>query len=116
MPTITTSQLQDLQDGISASLQTLQKAYALTSDPTESQTLANQTQDLAGQMAQMEKTLFAQQTLDAETTVQAAFTSAQGLTAQLKAMAGNLEKVSEVISIAAKLVAAVAQVVVKLPV
>jgi CHASE3 domain sensor protein len=116
MPTITTSQLQDLQDGISASLQTLQKAYALTNDPGQSQNLINQSQDLATQMAQFEKTLFAQQTLDAEAAVQAAFSSAQGLTDQLKAMAGNLEKVSDVISIAAKLIAALAQIVVKLPV
>jgi hypothetical protein len=109
-PTLSVQQLQDLQDGINASIQTVLAAYDQCTDPTQSLALINQSQQLSAQMSQIEKTLFNQQTVQANATLSGAFTSASGFTEQLKTMAASLEKVSDIIGMAAKLVGAVAQI------
>jgi hypothetical protein len=109
-PTIPTSQLQDLQDGISASIQTILKAYDACNDPVESAALLNQSHQLAAQMSQIETALFHQQAINATATVSSAFTSAQGFIAELNGLTSQLEKVSAIIASAAKLVGVVAQI------
>ena len=109
-PTISTSELQDLQDGISASIQTILKAYDACNDPVESATLLNQSHQLSAQMSQIETALFHQQAVNATATVSSAFTSAQGFIAELNGLTTQLEKVSAIITAAAKLVGVVAQI------
>jgi hypothetical protein len=116
MPTtaISPAQLKELQRGVSTSLQALQATYVQCQDPTECLTLIGQSQQLAAQMTQLEQALFHQQTLDAEASLQDAFSAAQGLTAQLTALSAKLDKISDAIGAAAKLISLVAQIIAKL--
>ena len=108
--TIPAKQLQDLQDGLSASIQTILKAYDQCEDPGASATLLQQSHQLAAQMSAIETALFHQQTLQATAVVTGAFSAAAGFTAQLKGLEAGLEKVSDIIGAAAKLIGAVAQI------
>ncbi len=103
--------LQALQDGLNASIQTILKSYDQCTDPVQSASLLSQSQQLAAQMSQIETKLFHQEVVQATATITAAFTAANGFTDQLKAMAASLEKASDIVSIAAKLVSAVAQII-----
>jgi hypothetical protein len=105
------NQLRDLQDGISASIQTILKAYDQCEDPVGSATLLQQSQQLAAQMSAIETALFHQETVQATTAMADAFTSARGFTAQLKQTEAGLDKVSDIINAAAKLIGVVAQIV-----
>src|SRR5271166_3001373 len=108
---ISSQQLQDLQDGISASIQTILKAYGQCQDRVGSATLLQQSQQLAAQMSSIETALFHQQTVDATDAMASAFTAASGFTAQLKQLADGLDKVSDIINAAAKMIGVVAQIV-----
>jgi hypothetical protein len=103
--------LQALQDGLNASIQTILKSYDQCTDPVQSAALLTQSQQLAAQMSQIETKLFHQEVVQATATITAAFTAANGFTDQLKAMAASLEKASDIVSIAAKLVSVVAQII-----
>jgi hypothetical protein len=107
----TIDDLEDLQDGISTSIQTLLRAYDQCADPVESAALLLQTKQLAAQMSQIETSLFHQQAVQASPMVDRAFASAEGYTSQLKDMAGNLDRVSDIIATGAKLVDGVTQIV-----
>lgn len=107
----TQKDLEALQDGISASIQTLLQAYDQCTDPVESATIIVQTKQLAAQMSQIETRLFHQQAIQAGPAVDSAFGSAQGFTMQLRAMSGKFERMSEIIGTGAKLVDAVAVLV-----
>jgi len=109
--TISTQQLRALQDGVSASLQTILKAYDRCEDPVGSATLLQQSQQLAAQMSAMETALFHQETVQATAAMADAFTCASGFTAQLKQMEATLDKVSDIINAAAKLIGVVAQII-----
>jgi hypothetical protein len=102
--------LQALQDGLNASIQTILKSYDQCTDPVLSAALLTHSQQLAAQMSQIETSLFHQEAVQATATMTAAFTAANGFTAQLKAMAATLEKASDIVSVAAKLVSVVAQI------
>jgi hypothetical protein len=108
---ISTAQLQTLQDGISASVQILLKAYDQTADPVVSATLLGQQQQLAAQMGQIETAIFHQETVLATATMAAAFTAANGFTAELTGQAQSLDQVSKIITSAAKLIGVVAQII-----
>lgn len=108
--------LQTLQDGINASIQTLLQAYGNCEDPAASQQLLDQANQLTAQMKRIEASLFHQQTIAAGTDLAGAFTSAKGFTAQLNAMNKSLDRVADIISMAGKLVDAVAKVIAVLPV
>ena len=107
----TIADLEELQDGISASIQTLLQTYGLCADPVESATILSQSQQLAAQMSQIETNLFHEQTIQQGATIDEAFTAARGFTDQLKAMSQELDRVSDIISTGAKLVAVVTQIV-----
>jgi hypothetical protein len=107
----TIDDLEELQDGISATIQTLLKAYDRCADPVESATILIQTKQLAAQMSQIETGLFHEQTTKAGPVIDQAFASAKGYTARLNEMAGNLERISDMIATASKLVAAVTLIV-----
>ena len=107
----TIGDLEDIQDGISASIQTLLRAYDQCADPVESAAILVRSKQLAAQMSQIETGLFHQQSVQASPEVDRAFASARGYTAQLKAMAGDLDRVSEIIATGAKLVDAVTQII-----
>jgi flagellar hook-associated protein FlgK len=107
--------LQTLQDGINASIQTLLQAYDNCQDPVASQQLIDQANQLTAQMKQIEATLFHQQTVEAGAVLAGAFTSAKGFTDQLNALSKSLDQVSDIISVAGKLVDAVAKVIAVLP-
>jgi hypothetical protein len=111
---ITPDQIKELQRGVSKSLQALQASYVACQDPTECLTLINQSQQLAAQMTQLEQALFHQQTVEAETTLQDAFAAAHGLTAEVTALSGRLDKISDAISSAAKLTSLLAGIIAKL--
>jgi hypothetical protein len=102
--------LQALQDGLNASIQTILKSYDQCTDPVQSAALLSQSQQLAAQMSQIETKLFHQEVVQATATMTAAFTAANGFTAQLKAMDATLEKASDIVSVAAKLVSVVTQI------
>ena len=102
--------LQALQDGINTSIQTILKSYDQCTDPVMSAALLSQSQQLAAQMSQIETSLFHKEAVQATATVTAAFTAANGYTDQLKAMATTLEKASDIVSVAAKLVSVVTQI------
>ena len=110
MATVTTEQLQALQDDINASVQVILQAYDQCQDKQQSLDLIGQANQLTAQMNQIERSLFHQQTLDAAQAANA-ISAADGCTAQLGALAKNLEKVSEIVAAGAKLVGAVTQVV-----
>jgi hypothetical protein len=110
-PSIPPSDLQALQDGISANIQTILKAYDACNDPVQSATLIVQSQELAAQMSKIETALFHQETLEATATMSSAFDSANGFTAQLNGMAASLEKAADIIAVAAKVIGAVAEIV-----
>lgn len=103
--------LQDLQDGISASIKAILATYDDCTDSAESATLLAQSQQLSALMSQIETILFHKQETEATDTIKAGFTAANGYIAQLKDMAGKLEKVSDIISAAAKLVSTVTQII-----
>ena len=107
----TIGDLEDLQDGISASIQTLLRAYDQCADPVESAAILIQSKQLAAQMAQIETNMFHQQSIRAGPTVDRAFASAKGYTSQLKDMGGHLDRVSDIIATGAKLVGVVTQIV-----
>jgi hypothetical protein len=107
----TIADLETLQDGISASIQTLLKAYDQCTDPVESAAILSQSRQLAAQMAQLETSLFGQETIQAGSEIDRAFGSARGFTEQLKVLAGSLDRVSEIISTGARLAGVVAQIV-----
>ena len=107
----TIGDLEDLQDGISASIQTLLRAYDQCADPVESAAILIQAKQLAAQMAQIETNMFHQQSIRAGPTVDRAFASAKGCTSQLKDMGGHLDRVSDIIATGAKLVGVVTQIV-----
>ena len=107
----TIADLEDLQDGISASIQTLLQAYGQCRDPVESATILGQSQQLAAQMSQIETNLFHQQAIAAGATIDSAFASAKGFTQQLKDMAKTLDRVSDIITNGAKLVGVVTQII-----
>ena len=107
----TIADLEELQDGISASIQTLLQAYGQCADRVESATILGQSQQLAAQMSQIETNLFHQQTVAAGATIDAAFASARGLTQQLQEVSKSLDRVSEIIATGAKLVGVVAQII-----
>jgi hypothetical protein len=111
-PTSATSvpDLQALQDGLNASIQTILKSYDQCTDPVQSAALLTQSQQLAAQMSQIETKLFHQEVVQATAAMTAAFTAATGYTAQLKDMATKLEKASDIVSVAAKLVSVVTQI------
>jgi len=109
--TLSVQDLQDLQDGISASIKAILATYDGCSDQAESATLLAQSQQLSAQMSQIETILFHKQETEATDTIKAGFAAANGYIAQLKDMAGNLEKVSDIISAAAKLVSTVTQII-----
>ena len=107
----TIADLEELQDGISASIQTLLQAYNQCTDPVESATILSQSQHLAAQMSQIETNLFHQQTIQAGATVDNAFASAKGFTGQLKDLVKSLDRASDIITTGAKLVGVVAQII-----
>jgi hypothetical protein len=107
----TIADLETLQDGISASIQTLLKAYDRCGDPVESATILSQSKQLAAQMSQIETNLFHQQAIQAGEEIDRAFESAMGFTAQLRDLGGNLDRLTEIISTGARLVGAVSQIV-----
>ena len=109
-PPISTEELQQLQDGISASIQTVLKAYNACDDPVDCATLLNQSQQLAGQMSRIETALFHQQTIEASAAISGAFDSADGFIAELKQMTKSLDQASKIITAAAKLAGVVAQI------
>jgi hypothetical protein len=103
--------LQALQDGISASIKTILATYDACTDPTESATLLAQSQQLSAQMSQIETILFHKQATEATDTIKAGFAAANGYIAELKDMAGDLEKVSDIISSSAKLISVLTQII-----
>jgi len=107
---ISTARLQQLQDGISAGIQTILQAYDACTDPVESATLLGQSRQLAAQMADLETALFHQQTIAASATVAAAFTAADGFIAELNQAAQSLDRVSQIITASAKLIGVVTQI------
>ncbi len=107
--------LQKLQDGLSVSIKSLLKAYDQSKDPVESATLLDQSQQLSAQMTQIETNIFHQQTVQAGATIDDAFTAAGGLVDQLTAATAKLQKISDAISIAAKLISVVAKIASYLP-
>jgi len=107
----TIDDLETLQDGISASIQTLLRAYDQCADPVESAAILIQSKQLAAQMAQIETNMFHQQAIHAGPAVDCAFVSAKGYTSQLKDMGGRLDRVSDIIATGAKLVDVVTQIV-----
>jgi len=107
----TIADLEDLHDGLSASIQALLQAYGQCADPVESATILGQSQQLAAQMSQIETNLFHQRAIAAGASIDSAFASAGGFTQQLKDMAGKLERVSDIILTAAKLVSVVTQII-----
>jgi methyl-accepting chemotaxis protein len=107
----TIADLEELQDGISASIQTLLQAYNQCADPVESATILSQSQQLAAQMSQIETNLFHQQAIQVGATVDNAFASARGFTSQLKDLAKSLDRVSDIITTGAKLVGVVTQII-----
>ncbi len=107
----TIADIEVLQDGISASLQTLLRAYDRCPDPVQCADLLNQARQLAAQMSRIETGLFHQQALQADAAIDRAFISAGSCTGRLKDMAGSLDRVSDIISTAAKLVADVTQII-----
>ncbi len=111
----TINDLQNLQDGLSASIKSILSSYDATQDPAESATLLNQSHQLAAQMTQIETNLFHQQTIQAGATIDQAFALATGFTAQLTAAAGQLQKISDTIATAAKLIGVVSKIIGYLP-
>ncbi|HZL46227.1 MAG TPA: hypothetical protein VFC28_08370 [Opitutaceae bacterium] len=107
----TIADLEELQDGISASIQTLLQAYGQCADGVASATILGQSQQLAAQMSQIETNLFHQQAIQAGAAIDGAFASAKGFTEQLKAMAKTLDRISDIIATGAKLVGVVTQIV-----
>jgi len=107
----TIADLEELQDGISASIQTLLQAYGACADPVLSATILGQSQQLAAQMSQIETNLFHQQAIQAGATIDRAFASARGFTAELKDLARSLDRVSDIITAGAKLVGVVTQII-----
>ncbi len=107
----TIADLETLQDGISASIQTLLKAYDQCDDPVVSVTILSQSKELAAQMSQIETSLFHQQAIQSGAEIDRAFASAIGFTGQLKDLGRDLERLTEIISTAARLVGAVNQIV-----
>jgi len=107
----TIADLEDLQDGISASIQTLLQAYGQCADRVESATILGQSQQLAAQMSQIETNLFHQQAIAAGATIDDAFASAKGFTQQLQDMSRSLDRVTDIITTGAKLVGVVAQII-----
>jgi hypothetical protein len=107
----TIGNLENLQDGLSASLQILLKAYDECTDPAESAALLIQAKQLAAQMSQIETSLFHQQTVQAGAVVDPAFSSAESYTADLKNLAGKYDQISDIIAAGAKLVEAVTVIV-----
>jgi len=107
---LSTARLQQLQDGISASIKTILKAYDACSDPVESATLLGQSRQLSAQMADLETALFHQQTIAASATLAGAFTAADGFIAELNQDAQALDRVSQIITASAKLIGVVTQI------
>jgi len=107
----TIEDLEGLQEGISASIQTLLQAYDQCADPVESATIMVQTRQLAAQMSQIETSLFHKQTLRAGPVIDQAFASAKGFIAQLKNLAGRFDRMEGIIATGAKLVGAVTPIV-----
>jgi len=107
----TLGDLEELQDGISASVQTLFRAYDQCTDPVESAAILIQAKQLAAQMAQIETNMFHQQSIQTGPTVDRAFASAKDYTSQLKTLSANLDRVSDIVATGTKLVDVVAQIV-----
>jgi flagellar hook-associated protein FlgK len=110
-----TDELKTLQDGLAASIRTILQAYDQCTAPDMRAQLIDQAQMLSSQMSQIETTLFHQQTLEASATLAAAFASAKGFTDQIDKLNNNLEKVSDIISLAGKVINTVTQIVNVLP-
>lgn len=110
-----TDDLKTLQDSLAASIRTILQAYDQCTVPEMRAQLINQAQMLSSQMSQIETLLFHQQTLEASAVLTAAFASAKGYTDQLNGLNQQLEHVSDIISIAGKVVNAVTQIVNVLP-
>ena len=111
----TIADLEALQDGISASIQTLLQAYDKCQDPVGSATILGQAQQLAAQMSQIETNLFHQQAIQAGATIDSAFAAARGFTDQLRSFAQTLDRISDIITAGAKLVGVVTQIISYLP-
>jgi|SRR5208283_716004 len=107
----TIADLEALQDGLSASIQTLLQAYGQCADPVQSATILGQSQQLAAQMSQIETNRFHQQTIQAGATVDRAFASVLGFTSQLEDLAKSLDRVSDIITAGAQLVGVVTQII-----
>jgi hypothetical protein len=110
-----TDDLKSLQDGLSASIQTILQAYDQCTSPEVRPQLLDQAQMLSSQMSRIETMLFHQQTLEASDVLTAAFASAKGFTDQIGGLNNQLERVSEIISLAGKVINAVTQIVNFLP-
>ena len=110
-----TDELKTLQDGLAASIRTILQAYDQCTAPEMRAQLIDQAQTLSSQMSQIETTLFHQQTLEDSAVLAAAFASAKGYTDQIDELNGKLEKVSDIIAIASKVINAVTQIVSVLP-
>ena len=107
--------LQTLQDGLNASIQTLLNAYDQCADSEASAQLIDQVNQLTSQMKQVETNLFHQQTVEATDVLNSAFASAQGYTAKLNDLGKKLGQVAAIVSTAGKLISVVAQIVAALP-
>jgi len=104
-----------LQGDLASNIRTLLDAYDRCTDPALRTQLISQTQSLSTQMSRIETALFHQQTVDADDTLEAAFNSARGFTSQIDALNDQLERVSELVSVAAKVVQTVTVIVGYLP-
>jgi hypothetical protein len=110
-----TDELKTLQDDLAVSIQTILTAYDQCTAPEMRSQLLDQAQMLSSQMSQIETRVFHQQTLEASAVLTAAFASAKGYTDQIDGLNNKLEQVSEIISLAGKVINVVAQIITVLP-
>lgn len=108
--TLSEPEIQALQKNLHDSIATTQKAAGQCSGADQT-TLQNQAQAMADQEAELETTLFAEETADVSAETGQAFDGAASYTSQLAAMAQNLGQTAKIVNLASQVVGAVAQLI-----